>query len=285
MDVLRRRHRLSFAAAACLAACHAGFEPARLERLEYGMEHDRIAAELASDEPAVPLVRCFVTDAQGRTPDVVVEFHETLSPHPCYLLISIDGRLAAATTASAFHHSPIIPPESASPRDRTWQPFDRRDSETVVQPWRPAELRALVDAAVAGRIDLAWRTLEPMDCEQSAERPPRGATAFEASLFVLPMLLYLPYWAYLKTLGDEGWDRAESMRERLLTAAPTTTCTEILAAFGAPASDRRVEHPEGVHRVLAWRFGRFSITAGFLDERLLWADFGRWKSWVHDFME
>lgn len=243
------------------------------------------AAELASDEPAVPLVRCFVPGANGAARDVLVEFHETLSPHPCYLLVSVDGRLASVTTAAAAFHPRAAPSASGPRRDRVWQPFDRREDGAIVLPWRPDELLALVDDAVAKRLDLAWSALEPIDAAQSERRYPRGATALEASLFVVPMLLYLPYYAYLKTLGDEGWDRAESMRERLLTAGPTTTCTEIVADFGEPSSERRFEHPEGEHRVLAWGFGRFTITAGFVDERLLWADFGPWYSWVHEFME
>lgn len=285
MDIGRWLRCVSLVAAVGMASCQVGFDPARLERLEYGMPRDGIAAELASDEPGIPLVRCFVPDGQGGVQDVVVEFHETPSPHPCYLLVAIDGRLTAVTTASAFYHPRVIPPDSASPRDRTWQPFDRREDQLVVQPWRPVELRALVDETVAHRVELAWSTLEPIDRAQAAERPGRGGTALEASLFVVPMVLYLPYWAYMKTLGDEGWGRAEAMRERLLAATATTTREELVAAFGEPVSDRRFEHSEGVHRVLAWQFQRFSISVGFLEDRLLWVDFGPWRSWVHEFME
>lgn len=277
--------RMSLVSAAFLASCNVGLDPSRLEQLEYDMPHVEVAARLASEEPGIPLVRCLVADDEGRMRDVLVEFHETLSPHPCYLLLSIDGRLAAATIASPLYHPRVIAPKSASPNDRTWQPFDRRDGQAVVQPWRPAELRTLVDRAIAERLPLAWSDLEPVDRAHSAARPGRGATAVEASLFVLPMVLYLPFWLYLNTLGDEGWDRAEAMRGRLVVAPATTTREEIVAACGEPDVDRRFVHPEGVHRVLAWQFGRFTISAGFLDDRLLWADFGHWHSWVHEFME
>lgn len=285
MDVGARLRRVSLVAITCLASCNVGLDPARLERLEYGMPHGDIAAALESEQTGIPLVRCFVPDAQGRLQDVLVELHETPSPHPCYLLVSIDGRLAATTLASAYYHPLVLAPESASPSDRTWQPFARRDSETVVLPWRPAELRTLLDAILAARVPLAWESLEPLDRAQSAKRPLRGTTALEASLFVLPMVLYLPYWLYLNTLGDEGWERAESMRARLLAAPATTTSEEIVTALGEPDSDRIVTHPEGVHRVIGWQFGRFSINAGFLEDRLLWSDFGHWRNWVHEFME
>ncbi|MBL8749764.1 MAG: hypothetical protein JNK78_11435 [Planctomycetes bacterium] len=267
-------HRAHFAlfAAAALSACNVGFDPRNLERLEYGMEQRRIAELLESDEPAVPLFRCFVVGEDGRSQDVGVVLHESLSPHPLYLSVSIDGRLAAVT---------ILPPSDRNP----WQPYDRRESSAIAVPWRPDELSALVRGAMADRVELAWSALGPVDAARSEPRAGRGATAIEGTMFVLPLVLYLPYWAYMNTLGDEGRGRATAARERLLAAPASTTPAELVEAFGEPDSDRRFELPEGAHRVLAWTFWRFTITAGFLDERLLWADFGPWRSWVSEFME
>ena len=286
MNVLPGVRCGALAVLACLASCNVGFDPVRLERLEYGMERTRIAAELASDQPAIPLVRCFVPDDRGRVQDVLVEFHEALSPHPCYLLVSVDGRLASATFASWRFHHVIVPPESsASSRERAWQPVERRDHEAVVKPWRTGELQAQLRSAEAQRLDLAWSSLGPLDAAQSAARPGRGTTAAEATLFVLPMLLYPPFWLCRQIFGGEGWGRAEAMRERLLAATATTTREQLVASLGEPDSERTFEHPEGVQRVLVWQFGRFTISAGFVDERFSWADFGHWKSWVHEFME
>ncbi len=272
-EVMHRAHLALFAAAAfALSACNVGFDPRNLERLEYGMEQYRIAELLESDEPAIPLFRCFVVGEDGRSQDVCVVLHESLSPHPFYLSVSIDGRLAAVT---------LLPPGEDSP----WQPYNRREGSSIVVPWRPDELSARVEEATAERVELAWSALGPVDAARSEPRAGRGATAIEGTLLVIPLVLYLPYWAYMHTLGDEGRGRAAAARERLLSAPATTTPAELVEAFGEPDSDGRFDRPEGTHRVLAWSFWRFTITAGFLDERLLWADFGPWRSWVHEFME
>lgn len=245
------------AAAVCLGAC-SGLDPRRLQRLEYGMDQRLIAERL--EEPSIPVMRFFAKDEAGREQDVLIELYEGAEEHANYALVSIDGRLASVSIASGSHFL-----------EGQW--------------WRDPSLplQELVESAAARRLELAWEKLEPID----SSHPSRGRyTAIGmATVLVVPLVIYVPYYVWNELFVDDGFAHAVAMRTFLLEAPRHTTVEQVVAVLGPPTSDREYESEGRPHRALTHELdGGFTIETGFTDGRLLWADFGSWYDWSPGFM-
>lgn len=264
--------RLLLPGALLLVTACSGLDARQLENLHYGMPLRDVAAALDGSE-GIPVMRFFAADAAGREQDVRIDFHEGSEPHPSFALVSIDGRLAAATLASGRWFL-----------DGQWWRRPASAEKELVEPWTPQALQALVrDAVERRRLPLAWDQLEPV-VSVNRQGGRYGAVAM-ATILVLPMVIYLPYWAWMQTFGDTGYEAAAAARTFLLDAPRAIGPEQVIAALGPPTRDREFADEGASLRVLGYDLpGNFTITVGFDGGGLLWADFGSWWDWAQAFL-
>lgn len=257
-----------FAVAACLTACNVGLDPRNLERLDYGIEYPCVAEMLETDAPPVPVLRFFPEDDLGRQHDCLLEFYEGLHPHPHYLLLSVDGRLQAA----------IIDGHRGPNWYRFERPFwQRADAQC---PWTPAQLQALARESIAYRVPLAWARLEELDRASHRSAPSPAVEKVSAMVTDAPGLLFLVVvfpvaWAVAELTAPDAPDPAEALRSSLLALPSGATYDEVVATIGPPAAVQHVLADGGWQRVCTYSPGDGrDRRLAFLDERLLWIEFG-----------
>jgi hypothetical protein len=265
---------LSFVALT-LTAC-SGLDPRLLERLRPGMDRATVATELEREGEAIPVMRFFAVGDDGREQEIVIDVYEGAERCADYALVSIDGELAVVTTAS-----------TRAPRwgddGQWWRDREHWDRDALVRTWSPPQLQTLAVGAVRQRaLPLEWPRLEPIDAAHRA--PSRHTGSAMAFVLVFPLVIYGPYWLLVQALGDPEARSAREARAFLLAASRTTTPEQVIAELGATECKGDWDDGAVKQRVLRWTRGRFTIHAGFRDDRLLWADFGRWEDWAPAFI-